>query len=148
MGLNLIDEVRENLSASYSTQVFSRSSSIYDGDGFVTGFAVADPARMDEIYAAIRATAKQLRDEPVSGDVLLRARKPLLERLEAQDRGNGAWIGTVIDAQRRPEQLDRWRKRKEIAESVTAADIQAAAQKYLIDEALVEVRIIPQPAEE
>ncbi|MEP2734758.1 MAG: insulinase family protein [Erythrobacter sp.] len=145
MGLILTDEVRENLSASYSTEAFSRSSSIYDGDGFVTGFAVADPARMDEIYAAIRTAAKQLRDAPVADDLLLRARKPMLERLDAQDRSNGAWLGAVVEAQRRSERLDRWRGRKEIAASVTAADIQAAAQKYLKDDAMVEVRIIPKP---
>ena len=148
MGLILIDEVRENLSASYSTQVFSRSSSLYDGDGFVTGFAVADPARMDQIFAAIRNVAKQMRDAPIDDDVLLRARKPMIERLEARVRENGAWLNIVVEAQRKPEWLDRWRARKDIVNQISAADIQAAARKYLTDEAMVEVRVVPEPTAE
>ncbi len=148
MGLIVLEEVREKLGASYSVDGFSQASSIYPGDGFVAASSVADPARMDEIFGVIRTVAKQMRDAPISQDVLLRAQKPLTERLETQDTSNGAWIGTALEAQRRPERLDRWRNRKAIAAGVTVADIQAAARKYLVEDALLEMRIVPKPAEQ
>lgn len=145
MGLLLTDEIREKLGASYTTQAFSQSSNVYPDYGYVAGLAVADPAKIEEIYGATRSVAKQLRDEPLSEDVILRARKPMLEQMEKQDRENGAWAGIASRAQSEPDRLDRWRERKAIAVNITAADIQAAAQKYLIDNRLLEIRIVPQP---
>lgn len=145
MGLLLTDEIRERLGASYTTQAFSQSSNVYQDYGYFAGFAVSDPAKMEEIYGAIRSVSKQLRDELLSDDVILRARKPMLEQMEKQDRENGAWAGIASRAQSKPDRLDRWRQRKAITVSITAADIQAAAQRYLIDDKLLEIRIVPQP---
>ncbi len=146
LGLMLTDEVREKLGSSYSTDGFSEASGTYPGFGFLAGLAVADPAKMEEIYASMRTVTAQMRDEPLSEDVILRARKPLLERLDKQDRENSAWIGIAARAQSEPDRLDRWRQRKAVAQAITAADLQAAAKKYLTDGSIVEVRVLPKPA--
>ncbi|MXP14540.1 insulinase family protein [Altererythrobacter confluentis] len=145
MGLLLNDEIREKLGASYTTQAFSEASSVYPDYGFIAGFAVADPAKMEGIYAAIHDVSKQLRDQPLSEDEILRARKPLLEQLEKQDRENSAWVGMTSVAQSKPERLNRWRQRIALVDGISADEIQATARKYLIDDRLLEVRIVPQP---
>lgn len=148
MGILLTDVVREELGATYSTQAFSRSSSLYPDDGFMAALAIADPAKAEEIYAATRAIASRMRERPISEEVFTRSREPLLEQLEKLDGSNAAWAGIAVNAQRRPDRLDRWRARKELAASVTIADIQSAAQKYLKDETLIELRIVPAPLAE
>ncbi len=146
LGLMLTDQIREKLGSSYSTDGLSEASATYPGFGFLAGLAVADPAKMDEIYAAIRTVAAQIRDGKLTEDVILRARQPLVERLVKQDRENTAWVGIAARAQSEPERLDRWRQRKAVAQAITAADLQAAAQKYLTDDGMIEVRIVPKPA--
>jgi zinc protease len=147
LGSLLLDEVREKLGATYSPQAFSDSSDNFTGYGFLGTSIIAAPDKMDEISSAIKRVAKMMRDAPVDEDVLLRARKPIQERLQKQERENGAWLGLVNIAQSEPEKLDRRRKRDGIFAAVTVADIQAAAQQYLKDGEELEIRIVPKPAQ-
>ncbi len=145
MRLLLLDEVREKLGATYSPSADSYAADEYDGYGFMSASVIAAPDKMDVISASIKKVAQQMRDTPVSEDVLLRARKPILEAIEKSERENGAWLGLVSVAQSRPERLDRRRKRLALVSAVTPADLQAAAQQYLTDKALLEVRIVAAP---
>jgi zinc protease len=97
---------------------------------------------MDVVSKAIKDITKQMRDTVPSDDVLLRARKPLIEQFDKLQRENGGWLGLAGVAQSKPERLDRWRKYKGILEAVTPADIQVVSQKYLTDAAKLEIRIV------
>jgi zinc protease len=141
-GLLLLDEVREKLGATYSPNVSSFASSTYKGYGYFSAGIIAEPGKMDVVSKAIKDITKQMRDTPVDDDVLLRARKPILEQINKQERENGAWIAYASIAQSKPERLERKRKRKEMVESVTTADIQAAATQYLTDGQEMEIRIV------
>lgn len=138
----LLDEVRERLGATYSPQSSSFASDDYDGYGFFSSAVIAEPEKMEIVSKAVKDITKQMRDAPVSDDILLRARKPLLENIEKSLRENGAWIGLAAEAQSKPGELEKWRMRKAVFEGVTTADIQAAAKQYLTDEAQLEIRIV------
>lgn len=141
-GSLLLDEVREKLGATYSPGTGSTASDHYDGYGYLSTSIIAEPDKMEIVSKAVKDIAKQLRDAPVSDDVLLRARKPLLENIEKSLRENGAWIGLANEAQSNPAELDEWRSRKAVFEAVTTADIQAAAKQYLTDANQLEIRIV------
>jgi zinc protease len=141
-GLLLLDEVREKLGATYSPSTFSYSANEYTDYGYFGVSVVAEPAKMQVVSDAIKSITKQMRDGPVDADVLLRARKPLLEQIEKAERENGSWLRWASKAQSKPEELDRKRKSVGILTAITAQDIQAAAQKYLTDDAELEIRII------
>ena len=141
-GLLLLDEIREKLGATYSPSTSSSASSTYKNYGFIAANIVSEPAKMDIISKAVKDITKQLRDGPVADDVLLRARKPLLEQFDKAQRENGSWIGLTRAAQSKPERLDRWRKYKGLLEAVTVADVQAVAKQYLTNEAELEIRIV------
>ncbi len=143
--LQLLDVVREKLGATYSPNAGSTTSDVYPGYGYMQIAAVAEPAKMDLISNAAKEIAKELRDAPISEDLLLRARKPILEGFEKSERENGGWISPVSIAQSKPARLDRRRNRRALLSAVTPADLQAAAQQYLTDTALLEVRIVPTP---
>ncbi len=141
-GLLLLDEVREKLGATYSPSTNSSTSSTYKDYGYFSASVIADPTKMDVVSGAIKTITRQLRDELVSDDVMLRARKPILEGLTKAERENGSWIGWASIAQSKPDRLDRKRKYRALLEGVTAADIQAAAKQYLSDSNMLEIRIV------
>jgi zinc protease len=142
MRLLLLDEVREKLGATYSPNANSYAADDYAGYGYISTSVIAAPDKMDIISAAIKKVTKEMRDAPVSEDLLLRARKPLLEGIEKSERENGSWLAITNVAQSEPAKLDRRRQRKALLEAVTIADIQAAARQYLQDNAELEIRIV------
>ena len=146
MQLRLIDVVREELGATYTPNASSFDTSTYKGFGYLTASAPAAPGSMDAVAKAIRQIAADLRAAPPSDDELLRARKPILERWQRQERQNGSWVALAAEAQSRPELLDRRRTRAAVLEAITPADIEAAAKRYLDPSAALEVRVVPQPA--
>ncbi|QDM40748.1 insulinase family protein [Altererythrobacter sp. TH136] len=146
MGLRLIDVVREELGATYTPNAQSVDSLTYKGFGYLTASAPADPASMDEVAAAVRKIAADLRTNPPTADEMLRARKPTLERWQRQERENNSWVALVSEAQTRSDLLDRRRNRARVLEGITAAEIKAAAQRYLDPAKSVELRVLPKPA--
>ncbi len=141
-GLLLLDEIREKLGATYSPSTYSSASSTFKDYGFIAVNAVAEPAKMDVVSEAIKDITKQMRDTVPDADVLLRARKPLIEQFDKLQRENGGWLSLTAIAQSQPERLARWRNYKAILEGVTPADVQAISQKYLTDANELEIRIV------
>ena len=142
LDLMLTDSVREKLGDSYGVSLSSVMSDTFDGFGYLSAAAVVAPDKTDEVQQAIAEAAAQLRDKPVTDDLLARARNPELEKADRSLRDNGYWVGALAKAQSEPERLDRIRQNKALIQSITAADIQKLAQKYLEPARLQKVRIV------
>ena len=142
LDLMLTDSVRETLGDSYGVSVGSLNSDVFKGYGYMSALAVVAPDKTDEVQKAIADAAQQLRDKPISDDLLARARNPELESIAHQNRDNGFWLGALSKAQSEPERLDRIRQRKAILQSITASDLQRLAQKYLQPNQVQQVRIV------
>jgi len=142
MDLMLTDSVREELGASYGVSVGSTMSSTYDHFGYLMVNSVVAPDKADEIDGVFAKVARQLREEPVSDDLLARARAPMLESAAKQMRQNGYWLGYVDEAQSKADRLERIRTRDALIRSITAADLQALARQYLVEGKLQRVRIL------
>lgn len=142
LGLMLLNEIRENLGATYGIGASSISSSRHDGYGYFTVSGIAAPDKMDEISEAIKNITQQIINEGVDADILERARKPVLEELEKDERENGTWLFYTQTAQSKPEFLEYKRNEKALILAVTPADIQAVAKQYLTEENRFNVRIV------
>jgi zinc protease len=142
MDLLLTDSVREELGASYGVSVGSTMSSTFDHFGYLMVNSIVAPDKADEIDGVFAKVAGQLRDTPVSDDMLARAREPMLEAAAKQMRQNGYWLGYVDEAQSKADRLERIRTRDKLIRSITAADLQALARQYLVDAKLQRVRIL------
>ena len=94
--------------------------------------------------AAIRETIAALRDAPVSEDVMLRAREPVLVGLDNTLKANAGWLTFVDRAQTEPDRIDRYLRAKELLKAVTPAQLQALARQYLKDDAAVEFNVLPE----
>ncbi len=140
--LLLLDEVREKLGATYSPNANSVASTRHDGYGYFSASVIAAPDKMSEISNAIKVITAKMIDEGVDADTLDRARKPLLEELEKDQRQNGDWLFYAARAQGQPMVLDRKRNAGKFMLAVTPADIQAVAQQYLTEANRLNVRIV------
>lgn len=142
LDLMLTESIREQLGASYGVGVGSNMSDVYRDFGTVSVSTVIAPDKAEEVEAAIVAATRELREGPVSADLLVRARNPMLEQLARSRRENGFWMSVIDEAQSRADRLDRVREAKTVLESITAAELQALAKTYLTDAAMQKVRIV------
>ena len=142
LNLMLTESVREKLGDSYGVSLQSAMSDTFKGFGYLSAAAVVAPDKTDEVQQAIIEAAAQLRDRPVSADLLARARNPELEKVDRELRDNGYWIAALAKAQSEPGRLDRIRQKKALMQSITAADIQKLARKYLQPGDLQKVQIV------
>lgn len=142
--LRLTEKLREELGATYSPSAFSYAPVAFEGFGHITVFATVPSEAMDDTAAAIRAIAGELAAQPPSADLLERARAPMRANYERAETQNAGWLGLVAEAQSNPTLLDRRRQRRAVLDAITPADLQAAAQRYLTDEAPVEIRVLPE----
>lgn len=143
MRLMLTEELRERLGATYSPGAASSMSGVYPGFGYFSLSSSIDPKDAPAVEAAIAQITQTLRDKPVDADLLLRARQPILERIERNRRENASWLAIVDQAQSAPRHLDRFRASKAVYRAITAADIQAAARHYLPQDAMLRIRVMP-----
>lgn len=142
MQLRLTEVVREELGATYSPITSSYASPIFPQFGYVAIDIVAEPAKMEAVNAAIGRIAMEMRDTPVSADLLLRAAKPLTEKIDRESRENAFWRGAIAQAQSDPSRLDRVRQMRKILSEITPAELQKAAQQYLTDSRRSDFRIV------
>lgn len=145
-GLQLLDEVRERLGATYSPQVAANLSDTFLGFGTLSTSIVVAPKDADKVFAAVDTIARQLRDAPIDADTLERARRPALEKVALSQRENAWWLLVLGQSQLRPERLDRYRMVEARLKAVTPAMLQAAARRYLDPAKDLQVRIVPRTA--
>ncbi|MFA9200798.1 MAG: M16 family metallopeptidase [Cypionkella sp.] len=144
--LELLEEVREKLGATYSPSAGSSTSATYPGFGTLSTSIVVRPQDADSVFAAVDRIAAQLRNAPPAADTIERARKPVLERAALNRRENSWWLQALRESQLRPERLERFRTVEARYRAVTPAMLQAAARKYLDPKRRLDVRIVPESA--
>jgi zinc protease len=142
LNLMLTDSVREKLGDSYGVSLSSNMSDAFKGFGYLSAAAVVAPDKVEEVQKAISEAAAELREKPVSADLLARARNPELDKADHMLRDNGYWLAMLEKAQSEPDRLNRIREKKKLLQSITAADIQKLAQKYLQPSTVQRVRIV------
>lgn len=142
--LELSDELREKLGKAYSPSASSDPSPTYRGYGTFAVTASIDVQDVPAVRAAIAATIAGLRDKPVDADLMRRAREPLLESFDNALKTNQGWMTLVDRAQTEADRIERQVHARERLSAVTAADVQAAARKYLTAERAVEVTVLPE----
>lgn len=134
MTARLFDSVRASFGASYSTQAIGQASTTFRGYGYLLALADVPPPKSSLFYDSIAKIAQDLKATPVSTDELDRARNPAITKLEQARQTNGYWIGALSEAQLEPRFLDLARQSLERLKAVTPADIQQAANTYLLDD--------------
>ncbi|WP_435202611.1 M16 family metallopeptidase [Qipengyuania sp. 902] len=144
ISLRLTEKLREELGATYSPEAYSSMSSVFDGFGYLGALAIVEPSKQALAFDAIDEIAAEMRDTAVDDDLLARARNPLVERIAKRRRENSYWVGALESAQLRADRLDRIRRYEPLLREITAADIQAFAQRYLAAEGVLRIAVVPE----
>ncbi|HEX5210691.1 MAG TPA: insulinase family protein, partial [Pseudolabrys sp.] len=120
-------------------------SNVTPGQGYLYAETELPPAKMPLFFDGVRAITADLRAHPVAPDELERARKPLLEELIANQQSNTFWAGNLAGSQDDPRRLEVIRDMVPSLKAVTAADLQAAANRYLGEDKAWQLKITPAP---
>ncbi len=135
--LRLTEVIREELGASYSPSASSFVSSTYPDYGYFTIGSNVDYSDREKVADAISRIVKGFPEKPITQDELLRARKPLLERVKLRETNNGGWLSIVDEAQTDQRALKRYRELEGVLENSQSEEIMALAVKYLGQEPLI-----------
>jgi zinc protease len=138
------DSLRETMGKTYSPRASSAQSDLWPGWGTFAVQAAVAPGDVAITRAAIRRSIAALIAKPADADLITRARAPLVQRIDNALNGNGGWMALVARAQTRPERIDRYLAAKATLATITAADLQTAATRYLPPERAVELLVMPQ----
>ncbi len=144
--ITITDTLREELGKAYSPGVSSETSRVWRDWGTISISAALATGEVASARAAIRKALARLRDEPISADLIQRARAPMLEGLANRLKGNGGWMSYTERAQSKPDRIDRFKQAEARLRAVTAADLQALIARYLAVDQALEVLVLPTQA--
>lgn len=144
--LRLTNKIREEQGTTYSPTALTNGSEAFDDFGFLLGLIEAPPAALPKFLADAQVIAGQLASQPISPDELLRARKPLVERLQRDRAGNAWWVNALDGLGRDPRVASRIEGQIDLLEGVTPADLQAAARRFLVARAAYRLVVLPEGA--
>ena len=142
--LALTDDLREKLGKAYSPGAGSSTSRTYRGYGTFSLNASVDVGEVNATRTAMLGTIADLRAAPVSDDILLRAKAPMLEAYDNALKSNSGWLTLVDRAQTEPDRIERFVRGKERLQAITAKDLQALTKQYLTPGGAVEVTVLPE----
>ena len=143
-GDRLREEIREKLGASYSPNAGASGSDVFENVGYILGQSVGKPADLELLLKTMRDLADTFSTQGATADELDRALKPLIGQLEKSARDNAYWLTTVMSqCQQDPIRLDLARGRDADYKSITLAEINALAKKYLSAQNSLLISITP-----
>ena len=133
MDNRLVEELREKQGATYSPSASSLADSVFPGYGFVAASVETPPDNLPGFFSTVESVAADLRDKLVSDDELNRAKAPMIEATQRNfNSSNEFWLTQLTDAQTDPRHLTAIRSAMADLRTISAADVQAAARKYLL----------------
>jgi zinc protease len=133
MQQRLFDAVRVKAGTSYTTQATSQASTTFPGFGIVLAFADIPPGKASVFYDAVGTIVADLKAHGPTADELERARNPAIAKATQSRQTNAYWLGIVSQVQSEPRYAELARRLLPNLEAATIADVQRAAQDYLVD---------------
>ncbi len=140
----LYERLRDQAGASYSQAVTSNWPTIFPSGGYLFVGGLVRPDDTQLMFDAARAIAAELIAAPVTADELQRATGPASEQILRASSGNVFWMRQTEGATRDPRRFSALRTYISDLTSVTPAELQALAARYLQPERAVPVLILPQ----
>ncbi|MEC3949249.1 M16 family metallopeptidase [Sphingobium sp. HWE2-09] len=128
----LFDKLRSTQGAAYSPSVQNNWPFSYESGGYILVTSQVRPDRIAYFYGVVKDTAADLAKTPVSADELQRAIAPMRQQLMRASTGNAFWMNQMEGATHDPRYVDAMKSMSQDMLSVTPADIQALAAKYLV----------------
>jgi zinc protease len=144
--LRLIQKIREEQGTTYSPNGYHRPSEAFRGYGMFAGQIEARPEALAGFLRDAEGIAANLRDRPVAADEMQRARLPLIEGLQRARHGNAWWLDGLEDIQTNSQVAATIENQLADYNSLTPADLQRAARRFLLPGRAWKLVIVPEAA--
>jgi zinc protease len=130
----LFEKFRSMDGAAYSPNVSNVWPLTYDRGGYVAVSSQIKPDKLAAFGTIVHDIAKDLATTPVGDDELQRIIAPMRQLLGRASTGNAFWMSQTEGATRDPNVLPALATFGSDLLGTTAADIQALARKYLVEQ--------------
>ena len=141
--LRLTDIVRKQQAIAYSPNAGTNNSQTFTHYGYISASAEVKPDKDQAFYDDVANIAADLKAHPISDDELARAQKPVIDKMESELKTNGYWEQVLPGSMTDARKLDAIRTRHDQYLKVTAADIQALANRYLDMSKALHIQVKP-----
>lgn len=137
--------IRETMGAAYSYYAYNNPSRAYTDFGMLNAVVMIDPEDAGNIIEAVKDIARELADDGVSSDDVMRAVNPIMTSIAETVKTNAYWLNTVLKtSSRHPELVDWSRTIQTDYAAVSSDEISALARQYLNNSAAAAVVIVPE----
>ncbi|MEM6783046.1 MAG: insulinase family protein [Bacteroidota bacterium] len=143
LNTRLREELREELGGVYGVGV-STTVDRETGEYALRIVFGCDPARVDELVAAVQAEIAALRAAPPAATYLQRVQEQARRQQEVNRRDNGYWLTVLEVAYRYDEAPEQVMDGTERLLRLTPDDIQAAARQFIDPAQVVRVVLVPE----
>jgi zinc protease len=140
----LFEGLRATDGAAYSPSVQNSWPFSFDSGGYILVNSQVKPEKLGYFFALIKKTAVDLAEHPVSEDELQRAVAPMRQLLSRASTGNAFWMSQMEGAARDPRYIGIMQSMGSDMLSVTPADLQALAKKYLVPGKSWSAEVLPE----
>lgn len=140
----MFEILRSQQGASYSPQVSNNWPVDFESGGYISASSQLTPDNVDRFYDVADLIAKDLREKPVSEDELKRVVEPLRQLISRASSGNSFWMSQLEGATLRPEKFAALRTLLSDYTVITPVEVQALAQKYLLDSKEWKLVVLPE----
>jgi zinc protease len=140
----LFDKLRSTEGAAYSPSVQNNWPFSYNSGGYILVTSQVRPDRINYFYDVVKKTAEDLAKTPVSDDELQRAVAPMRQLLMRASTGNAFWMNQMEGATQDPRYVDAMKTMSEDLLSVTPAQLQGLAAKYLVPQKSWSAVVLPE----
>ena len=140
----LIDQVRIAEGATYSPETETQLSQTFPDYGYLLAQVEMPPSRLPGFFAAASKIATDMATNGITPDELVRARAPRVAGLAKSQLTNEYWLADLSGSIAEPRKLDLIRSTFPDYEAVTAADIQAAAKRWLTPDKAWRLKVVAQ----
>jgi zinc protease len=143
LDLRLMDQLREDLGATYGVQVSGSASRQPDQRyTFGIGFG-SSPERLDELVEATFAALERLKQDGPTEDELARVKEMQRRERETSLRQNGFWLGQIAAYDREGFELSDILTADRLTEELTAELIRETAREVLRPDNFIRVTLLP-----
>jgi zinc protease len=135
---------RTDSSATYSPVALTEFSDTLPGYGYIGLSLEIPPDKADAALAEIETIAATLAKGPVWESEVTRIIGPRAEAVKRDMASNAFWAGALSGAQADSRRLEFVRTLVSDYQAITAADVHAAAKRWLRPEAAWKLKVVPE----
>jgi len=138
-------QLRTGSGSTYSPTVISEFSYELPDYGYIGMQVELPPDKLDGVLAQIEGIAADLANNPLPVSEVARITGPRIEQARREQAASaGYWIAFLAGTMKSPKKLDPIRTEIADYQSLTPADIQAAAKRWLKAETAWKLKVVPE----